>query len=296
MTWLTEEEVAQRLRELAGGLRRLGSAASSLGNSAWQERRRRPPCCIENDRWGVPSGSAADQPYPQAGGRRSRRPRPQRASLPRRRPSCRVSSWPVLTSPASAKRAPSSWTGTTARALDGGWSGSTRRTLCQALGLPPDTEVPERRRTGPEARSRACCARRCLRRPADDAIWRFLDALAWNWLIAGTDAHAKNYSLLLAGERSAWRRCTTSPRLFPTARTRRRLRFAMKIGGEYGVFPYRNTWRRAAADLGIDPELVVARVGELAVARARCVCHCGGCARGCFARASATGASGRPGG
>lgn len=28
---------------------------------------------------------------------------------------------------------------------------------------------------------------------------RFVDALAFTWIIAGTDAHAKNYSLLLAG-------------------------------------------------------------------------------------------------
>ena len=34
-------------------------------------------------------------------------------------------------------------------------------------------------------------------RIADESILRFVDALAWNWLIAGTDAHAKNYSLLL---------------------------------------------------------------------------------------------------
>jgi hypothetical protein len=31
------------------------------------------------------------------------------------------------------------------------------------------------------------------------ATWGFADALIWNWLIAGTDAHAKNYSVLLAG-------------------------------------------------------------------------------------------------
>ena len=34
---------------------------------------------------------------------------------------------------------------------------------------------------------------------AETDVWRFADALAFNWLIAGTDAHAKNYSLLLAG-------------------------------------------------------------------------------------------------
>ena len=30
-------------------------------------------------------------------------------------------------------------------------------------------------------------------------VRRFADALAWNWIIGGTDAHAKNYSLLLSG-------------------------------------------------------------------------------------------------
>jgi serine/threonine-protein kinase HipA len=34
---------------------------------------------------------------------------------------------------------------------------------------------------------------------ADIAVMRFFDALMVNWLICGTDAHAKNYSLLLAG-------------------------------------------------------------------------------------------------
>ncbi len=37
-------------------------------------------------------------------------------------------------------------------------------------------------------------------RESAGAVRRFADALIWNWLIAGTDAHAKNYSLLLAGD------------------------------------------------------------------------------------------------
>jgi serine/threonine-protein kinase HipA len=32
---------------------------------------------------------------------------------------------------------------------------------------------------------------------AEIQVHRFVDALAVNWLIAGTDAHAKNYSMLL---------------------------------------------------------------------------------------------------
>ena len=37
-------------------------------------------------------------------------------------------------------------------------------------------------------------------RVGEDAVRRFADALIWNWLIGGTDAHAKNYSVLLAGD------------------------------------------------------------------------------------------------
>jgi hypothetical protein len=51
---------------------------------------------------------------------------------------------------------------------------------------------------------------------------RFADALIWNWVIGGTDAHAKNYSLLLAGDQVRLARCTTSHRRCPTARTNAR--------------------------------------------------------------------------
>jgi serine/threonine-protein kinase HipA len=34
--------------------------------------------------------------------------------------------------------------------------------------------------------------------PEED-VQSFVDAIAFNWLIAGTDAHAKNYALLLGG-------------------------------------------------------------------------------------------------
>jgi serine/threonine protein kinase HipA of HipAB toxin-antitoxin module len=34
---------------------------------------------------------------------------------------------------------------------------------------------------------------------ATDAVNRFVNALAYNWIIGSTDAHAKNYSVLLSG-------------------------------------------------------------------------------------------------
>ena len=38
----------------------------------------------------------------------------------------------------------------------------------------------------------------------------------------------------------------------------------MKIGGDYGVFPLRNTWPEAARELALDADAVVGRVRELA--------------------------------
>jgi hypothetical protein len=40
----------------------------------------------------------------------------------------------------------------------------------------------------------------------------------------------------------------------------------MKIGGDYRVHPHRNTWSKAAADLGLDADAVLERVVQLAIA------------------------------
>ena len=70
--------------------------------------------------------------------------------------------------------------------------------LCQALGVPPSRKYQNEGGPGPAQIARLL---REAMPPAvaDDAVWRFADALIWNWVVAGTDAHAKNYSLLLAG-------------------------------------------------------------------------------------------------
>jgi serine/threonine-protein kinase HipA len=50
----------------------------------------------------------------------------------------------------------------------------------------------------------------------------------------------------------------------PYGTNERRLRFAMTIGGDYGVFPLRNTWPAAARDLGLDSAELLDRVRALA--------------------------------
>jgi serine/threonine-protein kinase HipA len=44
----------------------------------------------------------------------------------------------------------------------------------------------------------------------------------------------------------------------------RNLSFAMKIGGDHQVFPYRNIWPEAARELALDADALVGRVRQLA--------------------------------
>ena len=101
-------------------------------------------------------------------------------------------------------------------------------------------------------------------RQAEPEVWRFFDALAWNWLIAGTDAHAKNYSLLLSGAEIRLAPLYDVASALPYGVHERELRFAMKIGGDYRVYPERNTWDKAAHELGLDVDSAIERVAVLA--------------------------------
>jgi serine/threonine-protein kinase HipA len=97
-------------------------------------------------------------------------------------------------------------------------------------------------------------------------------SLSWapshfNWLIAGTDAHAKNYALLLGAQGAV--------RLAPfydlasvlpyRSINLNKAKLAMKIGGEYRL---RNIglrhWHRLAADVRADGESLIARISTMA--------------------------------
>lgn len=101
---------------------------------------------------------------------------------------------------------------------------------------------------------------------ATDAVWRFLDALAWSWIIAGTDAHAKNYSLLLSGPAVRLAPLYDIASALPYQGVDElKLRLAMKLGGEYRLKAHGpSTWPKVAAELVLDADAVVARVHHLA--------------------------------
>lgn len=66
--------------------------------------------------------------------------------------------------------------------------------MCQALGVMPDLKY--QRDGGPGPADIVTAIRSVFAGEAD--VDRFLQALVFNWLIAGTDAHAKNYGLVLS--------------------------------------------------------------------------------------------------
>jgi serine/threonine-protein kinase HipA len=101
-------------------------------------------------------------------------------------------------------------------------------------------------------------------RSIEESTLRFLDALAWNWIIGGTDAHAKNYALLLAGDEVRLAPLYDIASALPYGMHERKLRFAMKIGGDYRVYLHYNTWPALAAELDLDGDMVVERVAGLA--------------------------------
>lgn len=144
--------------------------------------------------------------------------------------------------------------------------------LCQGLGLGPDRKYESD--GGPTAKGIAALLRRVMPpRDADAAVRTFADGLIWNWLVMGTDAHAKNYSVLLLGRDVRLAPFYDINSMLPYVGTRspsshevvheRRQTFAMKLGGTRDVYPLRNPWPRVAADLGLPADALVERAAAL---------------------------------
>jgi serine/threonine-protein kinase HipA len=134
---------------------------------------------------------------------------------------------------------------------------------CQSLSVPPARKY--QREGGPSSSQIAKLLRDSMDpRAGEQAVHRFADALIWNWLIAGTDAHAKNYSVLLSGNQVRFAPLYDIASALPYGAHERKLRLAMKIGTSYEVYPQHNRWPAAARDLGLDPDALVTRARELA--------------------------------
>jgi serine/threonine-protein kinase HipA len=133
--------------------------------------------------------------------------------------------------------------------------------MCQALGLMPGRKYQQD--GGPGIADIVSLIRRVGSDPNTD-VERFLDANAFNWLIGGTDAHAKNYSLLIgAGD---------EVRLSPLYDLSSQLpypelidqRVAMKIGDHYDIPLIGFTeWQSLASACAVNPEILMDRLRHL---------------------------------
>jgi len=263
VTWLTEGEVAQRLREL-----REDSTAwlgqSFTGQFSLAGAQAKTALLYQDGRWGVPHGSAATSHIlkPAVAGFDDHDLNEHLCLDAARRAGLIV-----------ARTRVASFEDQTAivvdrydrRVADGRMVRIHQEDLCQALGLPPWKKYQNE--GGPGAKDITGLLRRVMVPSVGDAaVSRFADALIWNWIIAGTDAHAKNYSVLLAPDQVRLAPLYDIASALPYGVHERELKFAMKIGGDYRVFPYRDTWPAAARDLGVDPDALEARARQLALA------------------------------
>lgn len=136
--------------------------------------------------------------------------------------------------------------------------------MCQALGVPPTHKYENE--GGPGISAIAGLLAENSRAPAED-VQTFLDAVALNWLIGGTDAHAKNYSILIgAAGRIRLAPLYDVASILPYADfDPMRVKLAMKIGGKYrlrDIGP--RSWEKVADELGADQGALSERIRALA--------------------------------
>jgi serine/threonine-protein kinase HipA len=136
--------------------------------------------------------------------------------------------------------------------------------LCQALAILPTRKYEND--GGPGARAAVELLKTFSGRPQED-VQRFVDALAFNWLIGGTDAHAKNYSVLIGAEgRARLAPLYDIASILPYDFDVQRVRLAMKVGGTYRLRDVGSRqWRKLAADLRLNPDALLQRIREMAV-------------------------------
>ncbi|PPU78512.1 MULTISPECIES: type II toxin-antitoxin system HipA family toxin [Xanthomonas] len=152
--------------------------------------------------------------------------------------------------------------------------------ICQALGVMPQIKYQNQGGPGVEAISQLLWTHSSQPRQDVETLFQ---ALAFNYLIGGTDAHAKNYSLLLGqgGQvRLAPLYDISSALPYPQLQ-RRRIKLAMKMGSHYRWWDIRpSDWVQVASTLRLDASECLAwmhrvasdmpdRAQELLVALAR---------------------------
>jgi serine/threonine-protein kinase HipA len=148
--------------------------------------------------------------------------------------------------------------------IDGIWHRVHQEDMCQGLGFPPTKKYQNE--GGPSVADIVGLLRDYSRTPAAD-VQTFVEALAFNWLIAGTDGHSKNYSVLIgAGGNVRLAPLYDLASILPYAdKGLHKAKLAMKLGGEYLIREIRlYHWKKMAKELRLDTDQLVQRVDSFA--------------------------------
>ncbi|MCS5717387.1 HipA domain-containing protein [Herbiconiux sp. CPCC 205763] len=149
------------------------------------------------------------------------------------------------------------------RHLDGRWLRIHQEDLCQSLAVPPQKKY-QRTDGGPGVGAIASLFK-SLPVPADRASCAssFFSALVFNTVLECTDAHAKNYSVILLGDRAILAPLYDLLTFAPYKSTATTYS-AMQIGGEYRFEAIGEPQVvKAAATLGIDRETAIETLARM---------------------------------
>jgi serine/threonine-protein kinase HipA len=136
--------------------------------------------------------------------------------------------------------------------------------MCQALGIMPTQKYQNE--GGPSVATIVELLRtQSSDREAD--VKTFVNSVAFNWLIAGTDAHAKNYSLLIAnGPRVRLAPLYDIASVLPYKEFDfPKLKLSMKIGGEYEIRQISlRQWQKLSAEIRINADELLNEIRTMA--------------------------------
>lgn len=137
--------------------------------------------------------------------------------------------------------------------------------FCQALGVKPEDKY---QKDGGPSPANIFAAIREYSSAVQEDVHTFLRALIYNYLIAGTDGHAKNYGMLIAGQ-GQFRLTPLYDiiSILPYEHQPRKLKLAMNVGDEYLLWKItRQPWEKAAKEWGLDEGFVIDQIRAMATA------------------------------
>lgn len=136
--------------------------------------------------------------------------------------------------------------------------------ICQALGLPPTSKYESL--GGPGAATVIALLRDSVNpEHAETDVAGFVRALGFNWLVAGTDAHARNYALLHHRQRTRLAPLYDLNSFLPYQQPHAPISLAMRVG-DYQTDPAvigAEHWKQLAGQVRLDPAAITSMLREL---------------------------------